>query len=101
VTIEGKMHADALTDAIGMAEGYTTKAKEAITKAASALTELHVHMFPKEGVPKTLGDLADVYCAEPSTLVEYSHTQTMCGSQITLALATAHEVLKADLRGQQ
>jgi hypothetical protein len=86
-----------LADAAGMAEGYSAKAKEVISKVTNALAELHGHMFPKESTPPMLEVLAEVFQAEPSPLVEYSHAQSVVGSQITLALIVAHGVPEANL----
>jgi hypothetical protein len=92
ISLEGKLRMDALGNRVGMAEGYRSKAKEVVSKASTVLTELYTHMFPKDKVPQTLEGLADVFRAEPSPLAEYSHTQTICGAQITLAMAATHGV---------
>jgi hypothetical protein len=92
------MRLDALADAIGMAEGYAAKAKEIVSKATTALAKLHSQMFPKDPLPETLEGLTDVFWAEPSPLVEYSRSQTVVGSQLTLAVAAAHGVATAELQ---
>jgi hypothetical protein len=97
VAFEGRLHSDALADAVGQAEGYNSKARAVISKAENGLAELHGHMFPKDLTPPTLERLAEVFQAEPSPLVEYSHAQTFVGSQVTLALTAVHGVSEADL----
>jgi hypothetical protein len=98
VTLKGWLRSDARADSVRLAEGYKANAKDVILKAASALAEIHAHMILKEPIPETLEGVADVFRAEPSPLTEYSHTQTVVGSQMTLALAAAHEIPEADLQ---
>jgi hypothetical protein len=96
--LAGRQRTDALANTVAATEGYGTRANEAILKAAGTLAELHKNMFPKEDPPKLLDELVEVFYVEPSPLEEYSHSQTVCGSQITLALAMAHGVPEEELK---
>jgi hypothetical protein len=55
-------------------------------------------MFPQEDPPKSLGDLVEIFSVDLAPLVEYSHAQMVCGSEVTLMMALVHSIPEGDLK---
>jgi hypothetical protein len=64
MSFAGRLRVDALTDAVAVVEDYGTRARDLMAKAASTLAALHESLFPSAELPRTLGDLVEVFRAE-------------------------------------
>ena len=81
-----------MADAVAAVEDYGAQVQGLMAKAKAALERLHENVCPKVEPPQALGELVEVFCADPDPLVGYSRAQTRTGAEATLMMAMAHGI---------
>ena len=79
-----------LEGALVALEGAGGQAGNLLSKAKDALICLHSSVFPKAQAPSSLGELADLFGPDASTLADFHREHTLCGSQTTLLMLLGH-----------
>ena len=63
-----------------------------MTKAAGALSTVHQGIYPNKPTPSILDVLAAPFNPESSIMADYSHAQTVRGSELTFQLLLGHQI---------
>lgn len=90
--LKDRVRVDSLTDAVAAVEGCSAQVQGLLAKVKEVLERFHESVLPKAGVPQTLGELVEVFCADEDPLVGYSRAQTRTGAEAMLTLAMGHGI---------
>ena len=73
------------------------KTTELFLRAKVALERWHSNVFPEAEIPKTFGELLDVFTAPADPLMEYRATKLKEGAESALLMVLAHGVEESTL----
>ena len=80
-----------LLDSLYVLEGNSVRAHNLLTRSRRAFKRLHGHLFPKEKVPEDFDELVGLFNGEPDPKLEYHRSATKTGSEVSMAMAMAHD----------
>ena len=80
-----------LEGALVALEGVGGQTGSLLSKARDALTCLHGSVFPKAQPPSSLGELAELFGPDASTIADFRREHTVRGSQTTLLMLLGHD----------
>ena len=81
-----------LPQVVGFIDRVCSYASAAMNKASSALAVVHQGMYPSKPSPSNLEGLVAPFSSGSSIMADYTHAQTVCGSEFTLQLLLGHQV---------
>ena len=82
---------DPLLDSLSVLEGNSVRARNLLTRSRRAFKRFHGHLFLKEKIPEEFDELVGLFNGEPDPMLEYRRSLTKTGSEVSMAMAMAHD----------